>query len=277
MVTLPHSPDLDKLEEHIRWLYGSLDPGEVLYIAPADEPKACTAVASIDEAIQVAKELSVRGTFVSSGVFQAETSREREHLLSIPAFAFDCDLKDWLIANGRDPETVEAAIHALPTDTLSKLTEKLLTILLETLARFDLSPSSVVYTGHGLQAYLLIDFLETREVPRIIVIQKALVRLLNEAAGFELCDTNAQDAGTRYVHVPGTANTKSTPPRWATIVQNSGPTYGLDQLEAIAKEYLQSEEEAPEPDAEESQEQPPPEVIAAVVKLLVPIRITRKP
>lgn len=253
----------EAIAEFLQYLHGSLDPEEEVYLAPADNPKAEVAVASLDEAIRYATELQDRGVFCSSGTFTARTARKREHLLCVPALLLDADLKDKLIAEGVDEQEADKKIRACSPAILEKLCQKHRQLILAALSQVGLEPSSLVFTGGGHQVYLSVDFLDQREVERLVAVHRALVAKLNSLAGWQLFDRQVVDSGTRYFRLPGTANTKSDPPRWAAIVQNSGPVYGLEQLETIVGQ--QSKEQATAGEEDETEE-----ASAEVVRILLP-------
>jgi hypothetical protein len=242
----------NEIAEFLRYLHSSLDPEEEIYLAPADNPEACVAVGDIDTAIRLAAEWRERGVYASSGVFLAGTARKREHLLSIPAVVLDQDLKDKLIAEGVEPKEADRKIRACSPEVLEKMCEKHRQWIKDALSTLGLEPSAIIFTGGGHQTSLLIDFLDTQEVDRIVNVQKAFVAKLNDLVGWDLCDTSAQDAGTRYIRVAGTANVKSDPPRWAAIVQNGGPTYTLAQLEAAIGQQSQEQASKEEGETEEA-------------------------
>src|SRR5262245_42995409 len=100
-----------EIEEYLRYLHGSLDDGEQIYVTPSDNFEAGIPVSTLEDAIRLAAEWADRGVCVSSGTFAADTARKREHLLSIPAVVLDMDLKDKLIAEGVEPDEADRKIR----------------------------------------------------------------------------------------------------------------------------------------------------------------------
>lgn len=251
----------------LHWLHGSDLAGEEVYLAPADQPALAYATSSIEEAEQYIEEQKGRGAFVSTGTFQPGTARQQEHLLSVPVVVLDADLTACLAHEGvADAET---RMRTCTAKALTRLRETHLRLIRGTLARVGVgNVSSIVFSGGGHHAYFLIDFLDRREVGRIRSVHKALVATLNDVAGFPLFDVQVVDSGTRYIRVPGTANAKCTPIRFAEVVQNSGPTFTLEQLEHAAG--LQLEQPQVEPERAHEEGEQPPNEHDDIVTLLLP-------
>jgi hypothetical protein len=265
----------DTIDEYLRFLHGSLDPGEEIYLAPADNPRACQPVDTLDQAVALACEWQERGCFISTGTFAAGQARDREHLLSVPAIMLDADLKLALTADGMDEDAADAKIRACAPAVLEKLCVKHRQTITDTLARVGLAPSALVFSGGGHQVILTIDFLDQRDTARIETVYKRLVAALNAVNGWELFEKEVNDAGTRYLRCPGTANVKSDPPRRAAIVQNAGPTYTLDELEASIRQQstASSDEDTAnaDPSAEATEEaQTSGNAITRVANILLP-------
>lgn len=257
----------DEIEEYLRFLHGSLDAGEEIYLAPADNPEGCFALDSLENAVALAREWQDRGCFISTGTFVAGKARSREHLLSVPVLMLDADLKLVLVAEGVDEDTAAAKIYSCSPAVLAKLCAKHRQLIIDTLERVGLTPSALVFSGGGHQVSVCIDFLDQRNIGRIVAVYKNLVTTLNESVGWEMFEKEVSDAGTRYLRCAGTFNTKSTPPRLATIVQNGGPTFTLDQLEAIIGR--QSAQEEHPPDSEEAKDSAE-DSSTTVVNILLP-------
>src|SRR5262249_18696455 len=142
------------IDEYLYNLHGSLDPGEEIYLAPADNPEACIAVNDLARATAIATEWQSRGVFISTGTFQAGTARKRQHLLSIPALVLDADFKSRLMAQGMSDAEAEQKIRTCPPAILEKLCASHRQLILSTLAQLGIDPSSLIFTGGGHHVYL---------------------------------------------------------------------------------------------------------------------------
>src|SRR5262249_42712627 len=140
----------------------------------------------------------------------------------------------------------------------------------EALAALGLAPSALIFSGGGHHVHLLIDFADQRKCDRLDAVYKRLVARLNREAGWELFGDESTDAGTRDCRDPGTLNVKYDPPRLATIIQNSGPTWTLEQLEQAAGTPEEATTEEPEADEQAEGEEQEAAVIGKVVALLLP-------
>jgi hypothetical protein len=246
--------------DFLQSLFTSLD-GEEVYLASADAPELCYAMGNLHEAAQFIDEQKARGVFLSSGTFTPGTARQKEHLLCVPVLLLDADIKDCLEHEGI--ADAEARVRSCSATALAKLRAKHLRVITDTLTRAGIAyPSSIIFTGGGHHIYLLLDFLDQRDIGRIRAVHAQLVHYLNTLAGYSLFDPPVKDAGTRYLRVPGTANVKCDPVRWAEVVQNSGPTFTLEQLESAAGTHAEQPQD--EPQAEQSED-----TQAAIVSLLL--------
>jgi|GEM_PF-5790866 len=225
--------------------------GEEIYLAFADSAETSYAIPSLDEAARFIEKHKARGVFVSTGTFQPGTARKQAYLLSVPVIALDADLTSCLTAEGVDPDEADQRVSTCDEKTLKRLCEKHISLILSELARIGLAPSAIVFTGRGHHVYLSLDFLDQREIEQICGIHRRIVSSVNKHVGFDLFDKLVVDSGTRYVRVPGTANLKCEPVRYAAIVQNSGPSYSLQQLEeAVGVDpTAEQEPEHPQTDA----------------------------
>jgi DNA repair protein RadA/Sms len=255
-------------------LFTSLD-GEEVYLAPADDPELCYPTGNLNHAARYIDEQKARGVFLSTGTFMPGTARQKEHLLCVLVVLLDADLKDCLAHEGWADAEAKTKVQTCTATQLTKLRATHVRVILDTLRRVGIDPSALIFSGNGHHAHLFLDFLDQRDITRIRAVHKALVATLNSLAGFPLFDKQATDSGTRYFRVPGTANTKSTPARWAEVVQNSGPTYTLEQLEYAAGSQAEHAQEGPN-QAQDEPEQPQAEQTsssnntAAIVRLLLP-------
>src|SRR5262245_43897640 len=263
-----------EIAEFLSFLHGSLDAGETLFLAPSDNVEGGFGVTSLEDATRLAGEWANRGVFATTGTFANGAPRKREHLLSIPVITLDADLPSVLIAEGMEPAVAAEKIYTLSPELLAHFYAKHRKLIVDVLADFDLSPSLLVNTGNGFHAHFPLDFLDQRAIDHIVKVRKLLVAKLKVHPGWELFDQSVVDAGTRYVRVPGTANLKTTPPRWATIIQNGGPTWTLEQLEKAAgvpEEETTADGKASDDEQEKAEgEDQHAEVKAKVVALLVP-------
>ena len=254
-------------DHFLRWLHGSLS-GESIYIAPADDAQACLELTSLDTAEQHVQELKPHGAFISTGTFVSGTARTLENLLAVPALVLDADLISCLVAAGVDLDEADHRVSTCSEKALKRLCEKHISLILSELDRLSIAPSAIIFSGRGHHVYLVLDFLDQREIQRIRGVHRRLVAIVNNHVGFDLFDKQVVDAGTRYVRVPGTANLKCDPVRYVAVVQNSGPTHTLQQLEAAVsgdstERSSLGEQTHEEPQADSSDQQ-------AVVQLLLP-------
>jgi hypothetical protein len=223
-------------------LFTSLD-GEEVYLAYADDPELCYAMGSLSHAARFIEEQKARGVFLSTGTFMPGTARQKEHLLCVPVLLLDADIKDCLEHEGI--ADAEAKVRFCSATALAKLRATHLRVIADTLTRAGIAyPSTIIFTGGGHHVHLLLDFLDQRDIGRILAVHAQLVHSLNALAGYSLFDPVVKDAGTRYLRVPGTANIKCDPVRWVEVVQNTGPTFTLEQLEEVAGIHQEQEKPA---------------------------------
>lgn len=247
-------------------LFTSLD-GEELYLAPADDPELCYPTGNLTDAARYIDEQKARGVFLSTGTFLPGTARLIEHLLCVPLLLLDTDLKDCLKHEGIGD--AEHKVRTCNATVLAKLRTIHLRKIQDVLARAGIEiPSAIIFSGGGYHIYLFLDFLDQRDIGRIRDVHKALVATLNALAGFSLFDKQATDSGTRYLRVPGTANIKCDPVRWAEVEQNNGPTFTLEQLEVVVRSHAEQAQDEPK----EAQDEPQTDRcdFDAIVKLLLP-------
>jgi hypothetical protein len=247
-------------------IFTSLQDEEV-YLVPADNPELKYATASLTEAARFIEEEKSRGVYISTGTFTPGTARQQKHLLCVPVIVLDADLKDALEHGGM--ADAEAKVRTCNATVLAKLRKTHVRLITDTLARVGIeTPSVLAFTGGGHHVHLLLDYLDQRSIARIRDVHKALVSALNTLAGFPLFDPQVIDSGTRFMRVPGTANCKCSPPRWAEIVANSGPTFTLEQLEQAAGIHAEQAQEEPKQGQEDTQTHG--DDLAAIVTLLAP-------
>lgn len=162
--------------------------------------------------------------YIASGAFTIGTvtkfeGRKKENVREVYGLQFDCDLADFL---GIDKETV----YAMPQDEIDSYIPRMVDAITEALEYEGIGVSTIIYSGHGILAWVKLASVHNDRVVEIDTALKTIVRRINQRAGFHLVDTQGTDAGSRIVRLVGTLNTKCVefgqPARRTRIlVQNS--------------------------------------------------------
>lgn len=169
------------------------------------------------------------GTFFPGG-----TSSTLEHLVSAPVMILDCDLCDF--ERGADGTKAErkAALHAEP-DLAARIAALAACVSGIIVRLCGAPPTRIVSSGYGVHVYLWLTPADALRVADVRRANRALVRSLNEVAGFALADPAVHDAGTRILRVVGTVNTKNKAmPRPVVMLQSHATTHDLAQWLTVA-------------------------------------------
>ena len=155
--------------------------------------------------------------YVSTGLFPPGARRKIENLQRVTCLVLDMDVKDWLAHNTPDLSRDKAsqAVHDAPAEEIDAWVEALLKDFALAWVRTvpeGWLPTAVVCSGAGIHVYCWLKDDQGRseaDIKLARLANKALVKRLNAAAGYQMADRAAVDCGTRILRPLGTQHTKN--------------------------------------------------------------------
>lgn len=171
-----------------------------------------------------------RSLYLASGAFRSGTvtrsgGRGEANLARVLWLPFDCDLAGWLALpeTKAERERELAALWAMPDIELDALLDQHQADVIETFASVGLPIHRLDRSGYGHVAYVNLAPDDQTRVTEARTAHKALVKRLNDVAGYTLVDPAVSDAGTRITRLPGSLNRKGETPRVVrTVMRQAG-------------------------------------------------------
>jgi hypothetical protein len=176
---------------------------------------------------------SMSDVYVASGSFTTGSvtefrGRSRENVKEILVLPFDCDLTDFI---GMSREQV----IALPQVEIEDYIRFLVQEVEQRFEQVGVPIHGIDYTGHGILARVRLEGVGRDRVADIQAAHKFLIKRVNKAAGIQLVDPQASDAGTRIMRLVPCLNGKGPEPRpTRTLVERAGAVYVTDLLRHAA-------------------------------------------
>jgi len=209
--------------------------------------------------------------YMATGIFKKRSirlenkkivGRNVKNLVRIPVILLDLDYISYLLykkqVDRRDPknkkiiEEYESKLHNLSNEQLDKCLDDHLALIKSVLKKAKIPYSEVVISGYGYYVKIDIAFDDQERIEEIREFHKSLVAYLNKLAGFDLCDPQCTDAGTRDARIKGSCNLKNPKiPRKVSLIEDNGSSYNLDDL---IKLVPQRERDADRPEHAKSYE-----------------------
>lgn len=154
--------------------------------------------------------------YLTSGWFDPKDittyqGRTRENVKRIPWLPFDFDLADFV---GLQRDRIYAWPQPHVEDVLVAQREEVERIF----SVLGLPVHRLEYTGHGLAAYVYLPKHGPEDVAEYGRIGAALVDRINVIAGEVIADPSVKDAGSRFMRLVPSPNTKSDPARETRVI-----------------------------------------------------------
>lgn len=170
--------------------------------------------------------------YVAAGRFKPGTverykGRRQENLASVPMIGLDFDLKDFL-------SVPASGVYAMSDGTIASHCERLRRNVEDVLTEAAIPIHGLLYSGHGLLAWIRIADGDVERFPIISDAYHALIKRINELAGFGLCDAQASDAGTRIARLPLSHNVKAGADRHTRVIWDRPGEVTVADLAIIA-------------------------------------------
>lgn len=181
--------------------------------------------------------------YLTSGWFDpqdiaAHRGRTKDNVKRIPWLPFDFDLSDFVgLAKER--------VYEWPSSHIDDAIDAQLTEVTRVFAVLGLPMHRIDYTGHGIAVYIYLPKHGPEDVAEYQQIHAALVDRINTVAGEVIADTAVKDAGSRFMRLVPSPNTKSNPPRQTRTIEMisfKDAPITMEQLRAAAGPGLREDE-----------------------------------
>lgn len=248
--------------ESIEEIGAMAGPGEDLVIAMLPNGGRIRHYVATNLAEQVIDETT--NVYLASGTFAAGTvnehgGRSEENLRTVIWMPFDADLTDYTSFD-------DTYLHELDQAELDTMIDFQRADLERVFREVGMRIHRLDYTGYGLCAYLYLEPVEVQHVGTVKDVHKALIKRINDHAGFKLVDVQVSDAGTRITRLPGTMNVKNPamPRLVRTLSHQKGQQVTLDELRFAERSVKQEPRKPGLPESKQLPGKVADEIVAAI-------------
>lgn len=173
--------------------------------------------------------------------------RNVENLLRILEITLDCDAISYLLykqnIDPRDPqnkeriEDLKRELYHLPDERLNDFLNQHFGYIKRVFDEVEFIYSQIIRSGYGHYVKIFVMAEDQSRIHEIRNFHKRLVSYLNEIAGFDLCDRQCTDAGTRVIRIEQSYNVKNpNMPRLVHTLESNSSFYSLDGLIDLIRE-----------------------------------------